>query len=292
MITDAYAGTYTREGNVVTIKGLANVDAASEYKIPGLWDWIDSATGDAVVTVDDAAGTFVPGAGDDAGADAAPGADAAANTGAPATSAANVFLYEYEGMGGTDVAEITLNEDGTVQFRLKDHPMITDVYAGTYTREGDVVTIKGLSNVDASSQYKLPGLWDWIDNANGDAVITVSDEGTFVPGAQETPAASADAVPAGSYKYEFEGMMGAETAQLDLNEDGTCQFFLPGHPMIKDVYAGTYTAQGNTVTVKGLTNVDATSQYKTPGLWDWIDNATGDAVVTVDAAAGTFAPAE
>jgi len=271
MIKDAYAGTYTREGNVVTIKGLSNVDTASEYKIPGLWDWIDKETGDAVITVDDAAGTFVPGAQE-------------------APAATNVFLYEYEGMGGTDVAEITLNEDGTVQFQLKDHMMIKDVYAGTYTREGNVVTIKGLTNVDTASEYKIPGLWDWIDKATGDAVITVDDAaGTFVPGAQEV---TVEGVPAGSYKYTFEGMMGEETLQIDLAEDGTCQFSLPGHPMIKDVYAGTYTVEGNTVTIKGLTNVDASSEYKTPGLWDWIDKTTGDAVITVDAAAGTFAPAE
>ena len=272
MITDAYAGTYTREGNVVTIKGLTNVDAASEYKIPGLWDWIDAETGDAVISVDDAAGTFVP------------GADGAAS------AATNVFLYEYEGMGGTDVAEITLNEDGTVQFLLKDHPMITDVYAGTYTREGNVVTINGLTNVDAASEYKTPGLWDWIDNTTGDAVITVNDNGTFVPGAEEAPAGSDAPVTAGSYTYTFQGMMGEETAQIDLAEDGTCQFFLPDHPMIKDVYAGTYTVEGNVVTITGLTNVDTASEYKTPGLWDWI--VDGNATVTVDAAAGTFTPVE
>ena len=193
-------------------------------------------------------------------------------------------------MGGKETAEVVLNEDGTVNFQLKDHPMIKDAYAGTYTREGNVVTIKGLTNVDTASEYKIPGLWDWIDKATGDAVITVDDAaGTFVPGAQEV---TVEGVPAGSYKYTFEGMMGEETLQIDLAEDGTCQFSLPGHPMIKDVYAGTYTVEGNTVTIKGLTNVDASSEYKTPGLWDWIDKTTGDAVITVDAAAGTFAPAK
>ena len=45
---------------MVTITGLKNVDASSEYVYPGLWSFIDSATGDAVVTVDDASGTFTP----------------------------------------------------------------------------------------------------------------------------------------------------------------------------------------------------------------------------------------
>ena len=164
--------------------------------------------------------------------------------------------------------------------------MIKDVYAGTYTREGNVVTIKGLTNVDTASEYKIPGLWDWINNSTGDAVITVNDNGTFVPGAEE--AVAVEGVPAGSYTYTFEGMMGTETAQIDLAEDGTCQFSLPDHPMIKDVYAGTYTVEGNVVTIQGLTNVDTASQYKTPGLWDWI--VDGNAPITVDAAAGTFAP--
>lgn len=209
---------------------------------------------------------------------------------APDEPAACAYTYEYEGMGGIETAEIVLNEDGTANFRLKDHPMITDAYAGTYTRDGNVVTIKGLTNVDAASEYKIPGLWEWIDNATGDAVITVDDAGAFVPGAVVAPAAGNDTgVTTGSYTYTFEGMMGEEIAQIDLNEDGTCQFFLPDHPMIQDVYAGTYAVEGNAVIIKGLSNVDASSAYKAPGLWDWI--VDGNATVTVDAAAGTFAPA-
>lgn len=83
-------------------------------------------------------------------------------------------------------------------------------------------------------------------------------------------------------------MMGEETAQIDLNPDGSCRFFLPDHPMIQDVYAGTYTREGDTVNISGLTNVDASSEYKTPGLWDWI--VDGGAVVTVDEDAKTFVP--
>ncbi len=91
-----------------------------------------------------------------------------------------------------------------------------------------------------------------------------------------------------SYTYTFEGMMGQETAQIDLKADGTCQFFLPGNPMITDVYAGTYTREGNTVTVVGLKNVDTSSAFTTPGLWDWI--VDGNMTATVDDAAKTFLP--
>lgn len=201
----------------------------------------------------------------------------------PATPTANTYLYQYEGIGGAETAEIVLNEDGTVNFRMKDHPMLTDAYVGTYTKAGNVVTIQGLTNVDPSSAYKTPGLWDWIDPTTGDAVITIYDDATFVPGVAEAGTIT------GSYTYTFDGMMGTETAQIDLGEDGTCRFFLPDNAMITDVYAGTYTVDGNTVTIIGLSNVDASSAYATPGLWDWI--VDGNATVVIDTAARTFAPA-
>lgn len=42
--------------------------------------------------------------------------------------------------------------------------MITDAYAGSYTvaEDGVTVTIKGLTNVDTTSQYTIPGLWSYI----------------------------------------------------------------------------------------------------------------------------------
>ena len=191
------------------------------------------------------------------------------------------YTYEFDGMMGKETAKFDLAPDGTCQFSLPGNPVMKDVYAGTYTREGDTVTISGLTNVDASSDFKTPGLWDWI--VDGNATITVDDAaGTFAP-------AGGAGVAAGVYTYEFDGMMGKETAQFDLAEDGTCQFSLPGNPMLTDVYAGTYTSSGNTVTITGLTNVDPSSDFKTPGLWDWI--VDGNATITVDVAAGTFVPA-
>ena len=196
-----------------------------------------------------------------------------------------VYTYDYEGIGGVETAEITLNDDGTAKFWLPGNAMITDVYQGTWTREGNVVTILAFTNVDTSSAYTIPGLWDFIDAATGDCVITVDDAtGTFVPGAVETVN--------NVYTYEYEGIGGLDVAEITLNEDGTVKFWLPDNAMITDVYEGTYVREGDTVTITGLTNVDASSPYPIPGLWAWIDGTTGDAVIVVDDAAGTFTPAE
>ena len=208
------------------------------------------------------------------------------------------------GIGGDETHEIDLMDDGTCKFFLPGSAMITDVYAGTYTMDGNTVSITGLANVDASSAYTTPGLWGYIDGTTGDATITI-DPATFTYTAEggteggdlppldgELPPLDGPAAAAGTYTYEFDGMMGKETAQFVLAEDGTCEFSLPGNAMITDVYAGTYTRDGDAVSVKGLTNVDASSDYKIPGLWDWIDSATGDCAITVDNASGTFTPAQ
>ena len=195
------------------------------------------------------------------------------------------YTYTFDGMMGEETAQIDLYTDGTCQFFLPGNPMITDVYAGTYTASGTTVSIMGLANVDPASPYATPGLWDWI--VDGNATVTIDDAAkTFVPAATAEEALDVT----GSYTYEFDGMMGKETAQIDLNADGTCRFSLPGNPMITDVYAGTYSASGTTVSIMGLANVDPASPYATPGLWDWI--VDGNATVTVDVEAQTFAPGD
>ncbi len=103
-------------------------------------------------------------------------------------------------------------------------------------------------------------------------------------------APAAETAEGAVYTYESEGPMGAETLRFILAEDGSCQFSLPGNAMIVDVYAGTYVMDGQTVMITGLTNVDETSEYKVPGLWSFIDSATGDCTITIDEAAGTFTP--
>lgn len=105
--------------------------------------------------------------------------------------------------------------------------------------------------------------------------------------AQPTEAPTEASLTPVSYTYEFDGMIGKETAQIDLYSDHTCQFYLPGNEMIKDVYAGIYGQEGNTVTIFGLKNIDKDSAYMLPGLWDWI--VEGNATVTVSDD-GTFVP--
>ncbi|MGM9604884.1 MAG: alpha/beta fold hydrolase [Faecousia sp.] len=102
--------------------------------------------------------------------------------------------------------------------------------------------------------------------------------------------ARAEATEASAFTYTFDGMMGKETAQIDLYPDGTVRFYLPGNPMITDVYAGTYTQDGAAVSITGLTNVDSSSSFQTPGLWDWI--VDGNAVITVDLSSQTFVPGD
>lgn len=219
--------------------------------------------------------------------------------GAPTASAGGpieggtAYLSVQPGIGGEETHEIDLMDDGTCKFFLPGSTMITDVYAGTYTvaEDGVTVTITGLTNVDSTSQYTIPGLWSYIDSATGDTVITI-DAGAFtysVPGGKSAggPAPEVGAAE-GAYTCEMDGMMGKETLQFVLNGDGTCEFSLPGNPVITDVYAGAYTREGNTVTIMGLTNVDASSEHKTPGLWDWI--VDGNTTITVEDS--TFTPAQ
>lgn len=208
------------------------------------------------------------------------------------------YIGMMEGIGGQEAHEFDLMDDGTCQFFLPGSAMITDVYAGTYeiAADGVTVSIKGLANVDASSPYPTPGLWGYIDSTTGDATITIDPANyTFTVEGAEPAADEGGDAPASegaAYTCEYEGAMGAETLEIDLVDDTTCRFFLPGNAMITDVYEGTYVREGDTVTITGLANVDASSPYATPGLWSFIDSTTGDAVVTVDDAAGTFTPAE
>ena len=88
----------------------------------------------------------------------------------------------------------------------------------------------------------------------------------------------------------MQGIGGDEPHEFDLMDDGTCFFFLPGNMMITDKYQGTWTAadDGVTISVTGLTNIDASSPYAIPGLWPYIDSTTGDATIIIDPEAGTF----
>lgn len=128
----------------------------------------------------------------------------------------------------------------------------------------------------------------YLDEQNGYNDTIQEDQGSV-----EAPATAGGEFEGGtSYVAMMEGIGGQEAHQFDLMDDGTCQFFLPGNAMITDVYEGSYVREDDTLTITGLKNVDASSEYVYPGLWSFIDSATGDAVITVDDASGTFTPAE
>ena len=159
--------------------------------------------------------------------------------------------------------------------------MIKDAYAGTYTREGNVVTIKGLTNVDTASAYKIPGLWDWIDKATGDAVITVNDNGTFVPGAEEAPAASGEAVSAGEYVFMETTPFGEFKWTVTLNEDGTAVVAQPeneqmGNPSWTAVW--TDNGDGTFTTSECTGEGPMIAEFWNNNAITWINN--GDGTVT------------
>lgn len=89
------------------------------------------------------------------------------------------FTYTYTGMMGEETMQIDFS-DGMATMFLPNHAMIKDKYASAYTVDGDTVMIAGFKNVDAASQYAVPGLWDWIDATTGAAMIVLDKaNGTF-----------------------------------------------------------------------------------------------------------------
>ncbi|MGN1019926.1 MAG: hypothetical protein ACI4O7_06105 [Aristaeellaceae bacterium] len=93
-----------------------------------------------------------------------------------------------------------------------------------------------------------------------------------------------------AYTAVMQGIGGDEPHEFDLMDDGTCLFFLPGNPMITDRYQGRWSVadDGVTVSIEGLTNVDPSSAFQTPGLWAYIDAASGNATIVIDPVTGTF----
>jgi hypothetical protein len=114
-------------------------------------------------------------------------------------AAEETFTYDYEGAFGAETAQFVLKDGDVAEFNIPGNDMLADVYAGTYTKDGDVASIKGLKNKDSSSEYQIPGLWAWIDATTGDAEITLNSDGTFTPtipeGAESLPVIDGDLPP-------------------------------------------------------------------------------------------------
>nr|WP_302592475.1 substrate-binding domain-containing protein [uncultured Marvinbryantia sp.] len=192
-----------------------------------------------------------------------------------------------------DLADAVMNGEAGVDYGKKNPNSIGLFYpidAELNNGVASLVCFDTPTHIEAYTYDEVlaqEGLMTYWDAENGYNENMEKEEAMDMGGAAAVPAAEGAV-----YTFESEGPMGAETLQFVLAEDGSCQFSLPGNEMIADVYAGTYERDGETVTITGLTNVDESSEYKIPGLWSFIDSASGDCAITIDEAAGTFAPIE
>lgn len=186
---------------------------------------------------------------------------------------------------------ITLNDDGSYSILEENSAMGNSTYTGTeWTDNGDGTLTTGAMDGDArpmAGWFDADGVGTW-GNLGGGMLVGLEGESD----ASAEPSGETATGGENAYLYEFDGLGGKETMQIQLLEDGVCRMSLPGNTMILDVYEGAWTREGDTVTIAGFANVDASSPYATPGLWAWIDSASGDCVITVDDAAMTFAPVE
>ncbi|MGN0815053.1 MAG: alpha/beta hydrolase fold domain-containing protein [Candidatus Coproplasma sp.] len=170
-INDSYFGTYTAEGNEVSVKGLNNPNNANSAT-PGLWnDIIDAETGDCEVTLnrEDNTFTFKP-TGNSSALPELPAGD-------------NVYTYSHEGALGTDTFTLTLGDNGEATMVISN-AMFSDTYTGTYTRTDGKAEIKGLTG-ETVMGVGHPGLFaDLIDPETGDCEVNLNDTDntfTFTP---------------------------------------------------------------------------------------------------------------
>ena len=166
-INDSYFGTYTAEGNEVSIKGLNNPNNQNS-QTPGLWnDIIDAETGDCKVTLNtaDKTFTFKP-TGNSSELPPLPEGD-------------NVYTYSQTGAMGTDTFTLTLGDNNVVTLQI-GNALFTDTYTGTYTRNENEVAIKGLTGDTIMGNGVHPGLFgDMIDPETGDCDVTLAADNTF-----------------------------------------------------------------------------------------------------------------
>ncbi len=191
---------------------------------------------------------------------------------------------------------LTFTDEETCNLFENNSQMGDTNYTMSWYVEDNVVYTKILSSdtgstpladfFDSSNDYAAA----WVIVGENFAAVSTGDSEDSGGDTSAEVTVTGDYIP---YTMELEGLMGTETLEFDLYPDGTVQFYLPGNTMVADVYAGTYTQEGNVVTITGLTNVDASSSYTTPGLWsDIIDPDTGNATIVIDESAGTWTPAE
>ena len=177
-INDSYFGTYVVKDGKVEITHLYNESNANS-KTPGLWnDIIDAETGDCVVVLgDNGTFTFEP-TGNTSSLPELPGGEVGDN----------VYTFVLEGAIGTDTFTLTVNGDNTVEMKIAN-AMFTDVFTGTYTRNGNELSIKGLVGNTMMGENQHPGLFGDIINAEtGDCEVVLNDTDksfTFKPTGSE-----------------------------------------------------------------------------------------------------------
>lgn len=161
MLSDAYVGAYTRNGDLVVVEGLTNEDPAAEHPIPGLWSWIDSKTGDCLLIVDDNTHTFQP-----EGAGSGPAAPAAdyVNVAYASNAASQVMdIYLPEKAAGSDPVIVVVHGGGFA-FGSQTMDIIQPVIrAGTangyvvasidYRKSGEAAFPAAVADVKAAVRY-------------------------------------------------------------------------------------------------------------------------------------------
>lgn len=170
-INDSYFGTYVVNGDKVEITHLYNENNPNS-KTPGLWnDIIDAESGDCVVVLGEGTFTFEP-TGNESALPELPGGEEPAGD--------NVYTFVLEGAIGTDTFTLTLKEGGVAEMKIAN-AMFTDVFTGTYTQEGNKVSVKGLVGNTMMGENQHPGLFGDIINAEtGDCEVILNEDKTFI----------------------------------------------------------------------------------------------------------------
>ncbi len=191
---------------------------------------------------------------------------------------------------GDNVFTLTLSNGKDAQITIKAGP-INDSYFGTYTAEGNEVSVEGLNNPN-NPNSQTPGLWnDIIDAKTGNCKVTLNvaeKTFTFKPTGNSTVLPP---LPAGDdvFTYSHSGAIGTDTFTLTLGDNNVATMQI-GNAMFTDTFTGTYTRTENTVAIKGLTGDTAMGKGVHPGLFaDMINPETGDCEVTLNTADKTFA---
>ena len=201
------------------------------------------------------------------------------------------YTAKVQGDMGENTFTLILSNGKDAQMNISAGP-INDSYFGTYVVNGDKVEITHLYN-ENNPNSKTPGLWnDIIDAESGDCVVVLGTDGTFTfePTGNESalPELPSGEVGDNVYTFVLEGAIGTDTFTLTVNGDGTVEMKI-ANAMFTDVFTGTYTRNGNELSIKGLVGNTMMGENVHPGLFGDIINAeTGDCDVVLNDADKSF----